>query len=59
MPAVFDGRFVTRIDGPNVKKGSNKMELAEGLTEDIRKFKESTGAFTSGHDLVWLDRSLS
>ena len=34
MPAVFDQRFVTRIDGPNVKKGSN--DLAEGLIEDIR-----------------------
>ena len=44
MPAVFDQRFVSRIDGPNIKKGSNKMELAEGVTEDIRKFKESTGA---------------
>ena len=44
MAAVFDQRFVTRIEGPNVKKGSNKMDLAEGLIEDIRNFKESTGA---------------
>ena len=44
MPAVFDQRFVTRIEGPNVKKGSNKMDLAESLIEDIRNFKESTGA---------------
>ena len=36
MAAVFDQRFVTRIEGPNVKKGSNKMDLAEGLIEDIR-----------------------
>src|ERR1044072_1289263 len=26
MPAVFDRDFVKRLDGPNVKKGKNKME---------------------------------
>jgi myo-inositol-1-phosphate synthase len=30
---------VKRLDGPNVKKGRNKMELAERLIEDIRRFK--------------------
>ena len=39
MPAVFDRRYVKRLDGPNVKKGANKMELAEQLREDIRRFK--------------------
>ena len=24
MPAVFDRRYVKRLDGPNVKKGKNK-----------------------------------
>ena len=38
-PAVFDRRYVKRLDGPNVKKGANKRELAEQLREDIRKFK--------------------
>ena len=38
-PAVFDRRYVKRLDGPNVKKGKNKRELAEQLREDIRRFK--------------------
>ena len=39
MKAVFDRDYVRRIDGPNVKSGASKMELAEGLMEDIREFK--------------------
>ena len=39
-PAVFDRRYVKRLDGPNVKKGANKMELAEQLRADIRRFKK-------------------
>src|SRR5215467_11461628 len=27
--AVFDRQYVKRLDGPNVKKGANKKELAE------------------------------
>src|ERR1043166_4833649 len=38
-PAVFDRRYVKRLDGPNVKKGKNKKELAEQVIADIRKFK--------------------
>jgi myo-inositol-1-phosphate synthase len=38
-PAVFDRRYVKRLEGPNVKKGANKRELAEQLREDIRRFK--------------------
>ena len=44
MPAVFEHRYVTRIDGPNIKKQTNKKELAEALIEDIRQFKETSGA---------------
>ena len=40
MPAVFDSAYVRRLDGPNVKKGANKFELAEQLRQDIRDFKE-------------------
>ena len=40
MPAVFDRRYVKRLDGPNVKKGKNKRDLAEQLRADIRHFKE-------------------
>ena len=38
-PAVFDQRYVKRLDGPNVKKGKNKKDLAEQVVADIRKFK--------------------
>ncbi|MGH9483589.1 MAG: inositol-3-phosphate synthase [Terriglobales bacterium] len=43
MPAVFDKNFVKRLDGPNVKKGANKYELAQMLREDIRNFKAKNG----------------
>src|SRR5215510_13904059 len=39
MPAVFDRQYVKRLDGPNVKKGKNKKDLADQLSADIRKFK--------------------
>ena len=38
-PAVFDRKYVKRLDGPNVKKGKNKRELADQLRDDIQKFK--------------------
>ncbi len=40
MTAVFDQRYVKRLDGPNVKKGRNKKDLAEQLRADIRAFKK-------------------
>ncbi len=40
MPAVFDMEYVKRLDGPNVKRGANKRDLAEQLRADIRRFKE-------------------
>jgi len=33
--AVFDHNYVKKIDGPNVKKGKTKMDLAEQLRDDI------------------------
>jgi len=39
MPAVFDNRYVTRINGTNVKSGRTKRDLAEQLRQDIRDFK--------------------
>ena len=42
--AVFDKNYVKKLDGPNVKKGKNKMELAEQLREDICEFKHTSGA---------------
>ena len=41
MSAVFDRRYVKRLDGPNVKRGANKRELADQLRDDIRRFKEA------------------
>src|SRR5204862_3319936 len=38
-PAVFDQRYVKRLEGPNVKKGKNKKDLAEQVIADIRTFK--------------------
>ena len=40
MSAVFNRRYVKRLDGPNVKKGKNKKDLAEQLREDMRRFKQ-------------------
>ena len=40
MSAVFDRRYVKRLDGPNVKKGKNKKDLADQLREDMRRFKQ-------------------
>src|SRR5438477_5292119 len=42
--AVFDRNYVKKLDGPNVKKGKNKMDLAEQVRADIRDFKKSWGA---------------
>jgi myo-inositol-1-phosphate synthase len=41
MPAVFDRHYVKRLDGPNVKKGKNKKDLADQLIADIRNFKRT------------------
>jgi myo-inositol-1-phosphate synthase len=38
--AVFDRQYVKRLDGPNVKKGKNKLDLANQVIEDIRAFKK-------------------
>jgi myo-inositol-1-phosphate synthase len=43
MTAVFDQRYVKRLNGPNVKKGKNKKDLAEQVRADIRKFKHDNG----------------
>src|SRR5437867_1993387 len=38
--AVFSQDYVKRLQGPNVKSGKNKMELAEQLMDDIEKFRK-------------------
>jgi myo-inositol-1-phosphate synthase len=39
-PAAFDKSYVRRLDGSNVKKAKNKMELAEQVEDDIRNFQK-------------------
>ncbi|MFK7808658.1 MAG: inositol-3-phosphate synthase [Saprospiraceae bacterium] len=40
MKAVFDKRYVKKLDGKHFKEGKNKYELAQALIEDIKRFKE-------------------
>ena len=42
--AVFDRNYVKKLDGKYVKKGRNKMDLAEQLRDDIREFKKKSKA---------------
>ena len=43
MPAVFDPGYVKKLDGPHVKRGASKMDLAEQLMADIDAFKRERG----------------
>jgi myo-inositol-1-phosphate synthase len=40
MKAAFDQNYVKKLNGPNVKKARNKLDLAEQIREDIRNFKK-------------------
>ncbi|MDH3726876.1 MAG: inositol-3-phosphate synthase [Myxococcales bacterium] len=40
MESVFFPEFVKRLRGENVKASQDKMELAEAVREDIRRFKK-------------------
>ncbi|MBI3895577.1 MAG: inositol-3-phosphate synthase [Acidobacteria bacterium] len=51
MPAVFDQHYVRRLEGTHVKKGQNKLELAQRLQEDIENFRARTGV--SRTVMVW------
>ncbi|GMR23005.1 MAG: inositol-3-phosphate synthase [Acidobacteriota bacterium] len=44
LKAVFDQNYVKKLNGTHVKKGENKMDLAEQLMEDIARVKKETGA---------------
>lgn len=39
MPAVFDQQYVKRLRGEHVKSGTNKMDLAKQVMDDIAGFK--------------------
>jgi len=49
--AVFDRNYVRKLDGPNVKKGKSKRDLAEQVRQDVRDFKKSSGA--SRFIMIW------
>ena len=53
--AVFDHNYVKKIDGPNVKKGKTKMDLAEQLRDDIRDFQKDERGHSPGHHVVRFD----
>jgi myo-inositol-1-phosphate synthase len=40
MKAVFDQSYVKRLNGINVKKGANKLALAQQLIEEIAEWKK-------------------
>jgi myo-inositol-1-phosphate synthase len=42
MKAVFDHEYVKLLDGPNIKKGKNKYELALKIKEDIANYRKSS-----------------
>ena len=43
MPAVFEEDYVKRINGTNTRPTPTKLDAAEALREDIRRFKEENG----------------
>jgi len=51
MKAVFDRNYVKRLDGPNVKKGKTKWDLAQMLMEDIERFREENN--TDREVMIW------
>ena len=51
MSAVFDSEYVKRIDGPHKKPKGSKRDHAEMLMDDIRQFKEKSGA--SRLSMIW------
>ncbi len=44
LPAAFDQHYVKRLTGTNVKQGKTKRDLAEQLRQDVRDFKQRSGA---------------
>jgi len=43
MTAVFDPEYVKKLHGTHVKTGVSKMELAEQLMDDIKRFQKENG----------------
>ena len=51
LPAVFNRKYVKKLNGPNVKRGKTKMDLAKQTMEDIQAFREKSGA--SRMVIIW------
>ena len=51
LPAVFNRKYVKKLNGPNVKRGKTKMDLAKQAMEDIQTFREKSGA--SRMVIIW------
>jgi len=51
LPAVFNRKYVKKLNGPNVKRGKTKMDLAKQTMEDIQVFREKSGA--SRMVIIW------
>jgi myo-inositol-1-phosphate synthase len=51
MKAAFDQQYVKKLEGRHVKKGKNKLDLAEQIKDDIATFKRKSGA--SRLVMVW------
>jgi len=51
MTAVFDRDYVRNLDGPNVKRGKTKAELAQWLMDDIENFRVESGV--SRMVMIW------
>ncbi|HEV2245025.1 MAG TPA: inositol-3-phosphate synthase [Terriglobia bacterium] len=51
LAAVFNRKYVKKLNGPNVKRGKSKMDLAKQVMEDIQQFRESSGA--SRMVIIW------
>jgi myo-inositol-1-phosphate synthase len=43
MKAVFEQAFVKRLSGTHVKSGTSKMDLAEQLMDDMKRFQADNG----------------
>jgi len=51
LPAVFNRKYVKRLNGPNVKRGKTKMDLARQVMDDIQAFREKSGV--SRMVIIW------
>ncbi len=51
MKAIFDKRYVKKLDGTHVKQGATKWHLAQQLIEEIRRFQQDNSIARSV--MVW------